>query len=69
MGKKNKFNKDTLRALFDYNLFSQNEKLEKLAKKSLAEISEPLCLASLEKLSAAGKADGGDLPSSLKPKD
>lgn len=69
MAKKFKLSEKTLQALFDYNSFSPNKKLERLAHESLSrsqEESDPLNLVSLEELSAAGDMSQANLPPSLK---
>ncbi len=67
MAKKCKLNEKSLLALFDYNLFSPDKKLERLAKESLARTNrslseEPLNLDTLEELSAAGNANTTKMP-------
>ena len=81
MAKKFKLNKKTLGALFDYNSFSPNQKLEHLAQESLertgalnaaktqtepVKMPEPLEAGALEALAAAGDPSKGDLPHSPK---
>ena len=78
MAKKCKLNEESLLALFDYNLFSPNEKLERLAKESLDRVDSrqasheppkmppPLNLDSLDELSAAGSSNKVELPPELK---
>ena len=81
MAKKFKLNKKTLGALFDYNSFSPNPTLERLAQESLArtgalnvaktqngpvKMPEPLEAGALEALAAAGDPSKGDLPHSPK---
>lgn len=81
MAKKFKLNKKTMKALFDYNSFSPNQKLESLAQESLErtgalndaalqnepiKMPAPLEENALETLSAAGDPSKGDLPHSPK---
>jgi len=75
MAKKFKLNKKTLGALFDYNSFSPNPTLERLAQESLertgsnhatVKMPEPLEAGALEALAAAGDPSKGDLPHSPK---
>ena len=81
MAKKFMLNKKSLRALFDYNSFSPNQKLERLAQESLVrtgasnaarpqtepvKMPEPLEAGALEALTAAGDPSKGDLPHSPK---
>ena len=68
MAKKFKLNEKTLKALFDYNLFSRNQKLERLAQESLSGAqaeSSDLNMDSLEELSAAGDPNKASLPPDL----
>ncbi len=80
MAKKFMLNKKSLRALFDYNSFSPNQKLERLAQESIertnalnaalqaapVKMPEPLEAGALEALAAAGDPSKGDLPHSPK---
>ena len=69
MAKKFKLNEKTLKALFDYNSFSPNKKLERLAQESLScsqAESSVLNFDSLEELSAAGDMSQANLPPSPK---
>lgn len=69
MAKKFKLNEKTLQALFDYNSFSPNKKLERLAQESLSRAgvdSSALNMNSLEVLSAAGDMSQANLPPSPK---
>ena len=78
MTKKYRLNEESLLALFDYNLFSPSEKLERLAKESLDRVDSrqnsheppkmlpPLNLESLDSLSAAGSSNQTELPPELK---
>ncbi len=81
MAKKFTLNKKTLKALFDYNSFSPNQRLEQFAQESLARVGslnvaktqngpvkmpEPLEAGALEALAAAGDPSKGDLPHSPK---
>ena len=75
MAKKFKLNKKTLKALFDYNLFSPNQRLEQLTQDSLErtgadleplKMPDQLEMGALEMLSAAGDPSKGDLPHSPK---
>ena len=81
MAKKFMLNKKTLKALFDYNSFSPNQRLEQFAQESLArtgvlnvaktqrapvKMPEPLEAGALEALAAAGDPSKGDLPHSPK---
>ncbi len=57
MARKFKLNEKTLKALFDYNSFSPNKELERVAQESLSRAgadSSALNMNSLEELSAAG---------------
>ncbi len=68
MAKKIRFNKKKLNALFDFNSFSPNQNLEKIAKESLERngaTSEPLEMDTLENLSAAGNSSKMDIPTTL----
>ncbi len=81
MAKKFMLNKKSLRALFDYNSFSPNQNLERLAQESLVrtgasnddrpqtepvKMPEPLEAGALEMLSAAGDPSKHNLPPSQK---